>query len=199
VYDWSNSACENAPVQSGQSKLSFFKSTYRVLFGLALIASITLCVRVVIPAVCGVTWHGSPTDEMLFIAAIWLIGTGFTGMVVIAGMLLALAQVLKARSGVTSMDADTKNSIVADIMAHPFPRWAISGAPALGTPLALGAVSQFYRTQFHFPDFPRLLLGCAILGLVSFVICLPLTIWSQKTMVDRFREKYPDLPKTDND
>jgi hypothetical protein len=188
---------QDAGMNPTTPKLRFFKSTYRVLFALGIISSITLSVRVVIPMVCGVTWQGSISEQITFILLTWLLSSVIIGLCFIVGMIVALSDVLagKRKEAETSETREQlRLSVVSNAMSHPFPRWAISTAPAFGPPSAMAFMLQFYRVQFYFGNTQKLLLACTLLGAVSFLICLPLTLWSQRTLLDRVKERYPEAP-----
>jgi hypothetical protein len=177
---------------SGQTKLGFFKSTYRLLFAIAIIVSIVLSVWVVIPSVCGVSWRGSLADEVGLVLVTWVVSSLIIGISFVCVVFVsALKLVREERRTGARLDQQTKLKTVSQVFSSSSPRWAISLTPALGPSLSLLIVAGFYRRQLPFSDLQNLLLACLLLGAMSFVICLPLTLWSQMTLLERVREKYP--------
>jgi len=197
-----------APVsKDNRSELQHWKSTYRTQFAITLIASAVLCIRVLFPMLLEVSFTGTIWEEAGFVLMLWLLSSLIIGTTVVAVSLLTIMQALKKtetgdggngdgserdgseRDGSERVGLD-RASLATDIFTGNGMRLLMSLSPCIGPPISLAVISNFYRAQILFPDAMTLAKGCALLALVSFVVCLPLTLYAQKTLKARVQEKF---------
>lgn len=183
-------------VKRQKSELQHWKSTHRALFALGIVASTFICIRFVFPNLLKVTWQGSFAEEMTFIALIWFVSTLIIGMSTLAVTLFAIGKTIKKLKSQNQefIKEDQKldrEKIARESFSGLLPRWLMS-LSCLGPPLALAILANPFHQQLPLGDGATLAKACSLLGLVFFVLTLPLSIDAQRSLNARMNEKFGD-------
>ncbi len=175
------------------SEIRYWKSTYRLLFAILIASSVYLSERFVFPYLLNVSWQGSTWDEVLFVLLVWFLSSLIIGTTMIATIVIVVVGLCKDLEG-QRLD---RTNLAEKFFASSLSRWMMSLAPCIGPPISLAILSYFYRSQLPFPDMLTMFKGCALLGLISFLLCLPLTLDAQRSLGARVKEKFPgaNLPE----
>lgn len=154
------------------------------LYSMTLMTSVIITVNMLLPAVLNVSWSGTFYEETLFflIFSIVLVIAGYAFLAV-AGYLAIVFMVAQNLKKLTM--ADTRNKDVAKALAIRVllgnqPRWLISLTPCVVPASALAIMSRFFEDKLQFGSGVVLLQACVIQGLVSFIMCLPFILRTQR-------------------
>lgn len=171
------------------SEVQDWKTTYRLLFALMTICSAFLCERFAFPILLKVSWQGTIIEEITFVFLLWFVSSLTIGTAILAITMLVVFRLTRntPREGDGKLD---RPAIATQFFSGSLSRWFMSLSPCVGPPLSLAILSNFYSAQLYFPSGLILLQACVVLGLVTFILCLPLTLDAQRSLNDRVKERF---------
>ncbi|MBI1271989.1 hypothetical protein GC174_16300 [bacterium] len=162
------------------------KPLYKQLFALVQVLSCLLCLHLVFPKLLMLNWSGTAGEEAVFVLVFWIVSSLFIGGSVIASVIYSILFIKK--------EAPLERSKLASgVFNSSVLRLVLSLSSFIGPFFSFMIVSEFYRNLLPIDNFEAKLKAAFVLGTTTFLICLPLTLQMQKTLVGRAREKFPDL------
>jgi len=154
------------------------------LYAIAQMAAVVLNINLVLPSVLNISWTGSLTDQGLFLfvfaAAFIIVTLLFLAISGYFAIMFVVAQNLKKLSMSDVRNPDIAKAIAIRVLLGNQPRWLISLTPCVVPAITFALVATFFKDKLLFSDELDLLEACLMQGLLSFMVCLPFIIKTQK-------------------
>lgn len=154
------------------------------LYAIAQMASVLINVNLILPAVLNISWTGSFWDQgvfmLLFATAFIIVTLLFLALAGYFAIMFVVAQNLRKLSMSDVRNQDVAKAIAIRVLLGNQPRWLISLTPCVVPALTFALVATFFQDKLLFSDQLDLLEACLMQGLVSFILCLPFIIRTQK-------------------
>lgn len=168
------------------------KPLYKQLFALVQVLSLLLCLHLIFPKLLLLHWSGTAGEEAVFVLVFWIVSSLFVGGSVIASVIYTILFVKKE----APLD---RSKIASDLIQSSVLRLVLSLSSFIGPFFSFVIVSGFYANLLPIDDLEAKLKAAFVLGTTTFLICLPLTLQMQKTLLGRAREKFPDIELNEED
>jgi len=154
-------------------------------YAIVQMASVWLNLNVVLPAVLKVSWTGTLQEQgvflLLFSTAFLVVSLLFLAVAGYFAIMFVVAQNLRKLSRTDVRNPDVAKAIAIRVLLSSQPRWLISLTPCVVPGATLALVSAFFYTdKLHFESGLVLLEACLLQGLLSFVMCLPFILRTQR-------------------
>jgi hypothetical protein len=155
------------------------------LYAITQMIAVVLNLQLVLPAVLNISWTGTMTQLGLFLlvfaTAFIVVTIGFLALAGYFAILLVVAQNLRKLSISDARNQDVAKAIAIRVLLGNQPRWLISLTPCVVPAVTFGIVIQFFfKDKLAFNDGLDLLESCLLQGLISFMLCLPYIIRTQR-------------------
>lgn len=188
-------------------KLNTDKQSHRFPYSTAMysftqMVSVILTGNMILPAVLNVSWSGTLFEQALyyglFSVALVLMGYVFLAVAGYLAILFLVAQNLKKLTMADTRNKDVAKALAIRVLLGNQPRWLISLTPCMVPAASLAIMSIFFQDKLQFGSSLILLQACLIQGLVSFVMCLPFTLKTQRMFNTNVLQKEQDNPIQDD-
>lgn len=149
--------------------------------------SVLLTLNLVLPTVLEVSWSGTWTEQALFlmIYATAFIVVSFL-FIALAGYLAVLVLVAKNLGKLSLPDVSNEEvarALAVRLLTSNQPRWLISLTPCVVPALSFAIAAQFYKDKLYFDEPVLLFEACLLLGLISFTLCVPFILRTQRAFI----------------
>lgn len=173
------------------------------LYSIAQMLSVLLTLNVTLPAVLQVSWSGSMLEQgvflLLFSTAFIVVSFLFLAVAGYLAIMLVVARNLRKITLTDARNEDVAKAIAIRVLLGNQPRWLISLTPCVVPALTFALISMFYKDKLSFDDGMQLFQACLLLGLTSFIMCLPFILRTQKIFGTQIIGGIKDRPSDGND
>lgn len=154
------------------------------MYAIAQMVAVLANINLILPAVLNISWTGSAIDQAIFLfiyaTAFIIVTLLFLAVAGYFAILFVVAQNLRKLSMSDVRNPDVAKAIAIRVLLGNQPRWLISLTPCVVPAVTLALVATFFQDKLLFSDQVDLLEACLIQGLLSFMLCLPFIIKTQK-------------------
>ncbi|MDZ4832362.1 MAG: hypothetical protein SGJ27_01040 [Candidatus Melainabacteria bacterium] len=173
------------------------------LYSMTQMASVILTVSMILPAVLHVSFTGTLIEEaiffILFSIGITLVGYAFLALAGYFAIMVLVAQNLRKLTMADTRSKDVAKALAIRVLLSNQPRWLISLTPCVVPAATLAIMAQFYKDKLAFENNDVLLQACLIQALVSFLMCLPFILKTQRMFnTNVLEEKHEPVPQSDD-
>ncbi len=128
---------------------------------------------------------------VLFSIALMLVAYLFLAVSGWLAITLMVAQNLKKLTLADARSKDVAKALAIRVLLSDQPRWLISLTPCMVPASTLAIMAQFYKDKLQFDTGLVLFQACLIQGLVSFLMCLPFILKTQRMFNTNVLETNP--------
>jgi hypothetical protein len=154
------------------------------LYALAQMVAVLINLNLVLPSVLNISWNGTALHQATFLltfaAAFVIVTFLFLAVSGYFAIMFVVAQNLRKLSMSDVRNPDIAKAIAIRVLLGNQPRWLISLTPCVVPALTFALVASFFKDKLLFSDELDLLEACLMQGLLSFTLCLPFIIKTQK-------------------
>ncbi len=165
------------------------------LYSMTLMSSVILTVNLLLPMVLNVSWSGTFYEEALFFlifsVVLVIAGYAFLAFAGYLAIVILVAQNLKKLTMADTRNKDVAKALAIRVLLGNQPRWLISLTPCVVPAISLAAMAKFFEDKLQFESGLVLFQACLIQGLVSFVMCLPFILRTQRMFNTNVLETEP--------
>jgi hypothetical protein len=184
---------QNPKLNVGAPRHRFPYST--PLYSITQMTSVILTVNLILPAVLRVSWSGTLVEEacffLLFSIALILVSYAFLAVAGYFAIMFMVAQNLKKLTMADARSKQVAKALAIRVLLGNQPRWLISLTPCVVPAMSLAIMSKFFEDKLPFDSDLVLFQACLIQGLLSFVLCLPFTLKTQRMFNTNVLEEKP--------
>ncbi len=150
-------------------------------------ASALITLNLVLPTVLEVSWSGTTMEQAVFMMVYAAAFTVVTFLfVALSGYLAVLVMVARNLKKLTLSDVDNDEvakAFAINLLASNQPRWLISLTPCVVPAVSFAIAAQLYKQRLNFDEPVLLFEACLLLGLISFTMCLPFILQTQRAFI----------------